>query len=102
MDNTSLLKMMGFARRAHKLSIGTTATIGALKKKQIFLVIVAEDLSDNAYRKIQQNIQNKEVAVYRYGTKADWGRFFNRTELGVLGISDTNFSKPIKKILDNR
>jgi ribosomal protein L7Ae-like RNA K-turn-binding protein len=101
MDNNALFKILGFAYRAQKISIGMTSTVGALKRKQIRLIILAEDLSANAGRKIELLVAETVIPVYRVGSKADWGQLFNRTDVGILGISDTNFAKSIKKILDD-
>ena len=100
MKTEALIKMIGFARRANKLSVGTTATIAALKKRQVSLVIVAVDVSDNACSKMNNAVADGKVTLYRAGTKDEWGCLFNRAELGVLGIKDSNFSKSIQKILD--
>jgi ribosomal protein L7Ae-like RNA K-turn-binding protein len=92
--------MLGFALRARKLSIGMTATIAALKKKQLELVILAEDISENGYRKIKYATEETGVEVCRTGTKSELGQFLNRAEVGVLGIKCANFSKSIKNILN--
>ena len=98
-ENESFLKIIGFANRAHKLTLGATATSVALQKRQLVLIIIAEDLSRNAFSKIQSGLEHNRIPVITLGTKRDWGHFFGRSELGIVGIKDANFSKSLQKML---
>jgi ribosomal protein L7Ae-like RNA K-turn-binding protein len=97
----SLFKIMGFARKAAVLAVGKTATIGSMQKRQLKLVILATDLSPNAAGKLEDDLAARGVPVFKVASKDDWGRFFGRTEVGIIGVKDANFARSVKKILSD-
>ncbi|MCH7678850.1 ribosomal L7Ae/L30e/S12e/Gadd45 family protein [candidate division KSB1 bacterium] len=92
------LKMLGFAHRARKLSLGMTSTLSLLKKGKTHAIILASDVSQNADRKFQTLAVQGRVPIFRCGTKSQFGRFFGREEVGIIGIGDAAFAKAIQKI----
>ncbi len=94
------LKMLGFAHRARKLSLGMTSTLNLLKKGKTQAIILASDASKNADRKFMTLAVQKKVPIFRCGTKSQFGEFFGREEVGIIGIDDASFAKAIQKIFD--
>ncbi len=70
------LKMLGFAHRARKLSLGMTSTLSLLKKGKTCAIILASDVSQNADRKFQTLAVQGRVPIFRCGTKSQFGHFY--------------------------
>ncbi len=94
-----LFKMLGFANRAGKVTLGMTSTIGNLRKRKVQTLILATDLADNAEFTIKSNARNQNVPIFTCCTKDEFGQLFGRNEIGIIGIIDANFAKSINKIL---
>lgn len=95
-----LIKLLGFADRARKLSFGMSATLKALQKGKAHGVILALDVSANTKVKIEHTAKLKKVSVIHCGSKNDFGQRFGREELGVIGILDASFARAIKSIFE--
>jgi ribosomal protein L7Ae-like RNA K-turn-binding protein len=99
-EMSGVIKLLGLAHRAHKLSFGASATLTALQKGKARGVILALDISDNTRVKIENAAQTKHVPVIRFGSKNSLGSRFGREELGVIGVLDNEFAKGIKKFFE--
>ncbi len=95
-----VLKILGFANRARKLTLGMTATVSALKRGGLKLIILAEDCSENTQSKIQLHNRHN-LQVLEYSNKENLGLFFGRGEVGIIGIQDQDFAKSLKKLILN-
>ncbi|MFQ5602671.1 MAG: L7Ae/L30e/S12e/Gadd45 family ribosomal protein [bacterium] len=94
-----LTKILGFANRARKLTLGMSATQKGLQRGKIYLVILAEDLSPNAAMKIHELTEPLNIAVFPCSTKNELGKLFGRNEVGIVGVGDTQFAKSIREIM---
>jgi len=95
-----LLKLLGFANRARKLTFGMHATVSAIRKKNMRLVLLAADLSENSKRKITNEI-GTQTPILTVGSKDFFGRIAGRAELGIVGVVDSSFAKSIRKLVSN-
>ena len=93
------LRLLGLAYRARKLALGKDACMMSLKKGKAQLVVLAEDLSENAAAKVRRLAGGKGVAVVCAGTKDDFGKGFGRDELGILAVEESGFAAAIQKLL---
>ncbi|MFQ5752178.1 MAG: L7Ae/L30e/S12e/Gadd45 family ribosomal protein [bacterium] len=94
-----LFKILGFAQRARKLTLGMSSTLRSLHKGKTHAVILATDISKNTASKIEMTIREYNVPVYIHSTKDVFGQFFGRREVGIIGITDASFAKSISKML---
>ncbi len=97
-DDEKINKLLGFANRARRLTLGMHATLSGIHKKKIYLVLMANDLGKNSESKIINEIPNV-VPVYKFSSKEQLSRLFGRKELGIVGVADQSFATSIKKIL---
>ena len=97
-DDEMVNKLLGFANRARRLTLGMHATLSGIQKKKICLVLLAKDLGKNSESKIIHETPNV-VPVYRFSSKEQLSRLFGRKDIGIVGIADQSFATPIKKIL---
>ncbi|MFQ5677091.1 MAG: ribosomal L7Ae/L30e/S12e/Gadd45 family protein, partial [bacterium] len=90
--------MLRFAHRARKLTFGMTGTANSLRKGKTRVIVLANDLAQNAENKLKPLLSQKRVPIFRCGTKKQLGDFFGRAEIGIIGIDDISFAKAIQKI----
>ncbi len=91
--------MLGLAQRARKLTFGMDATLSAEKRGKLKAVILSSDISENAKRKIESNIDGEKIAISGTVSKDAFGELFKRMELGIIGIVDASFAKAIRENL---
>jgi len=86
-------RLLGLARRARKLAIGSTEVEQQLKKQRVKLLVFAEDASANSRRKVLELARGCPVVTY--GTVAELGALLGREKVAVLGVLDVHFAKGI-------
>jgi ribosomal protein L7Ae-like RNA K-turn-binding protein len=92
-----LTNLLGLVRRARKIAIGTEAVRRELLHKRVELLIFAEDLSASSKRQVVlTGLKLPELII---GTKAEWGEFWGKQDVGVFGILDKNFAEGILRKL---
>lgn len=89
----------GLARRAGFLVSGDDTTIKEVKKKNLYLVILAEDASDNTKKLFEDKCSFRNIDCYHFGNKVEIGGAIGKSPRAVLGIKDKNMALQIKKLL---
>ena len=82
---------VGFAMKANQIVIGTD---NVLSKRDVKIVLLNENLSENAKRKI-----SKKCKVYTF-TDAEFGLISKDASIKVIGIIDNNLSNAIRNLLE--
>lgn len=93
------LNLLGLAKRAGKLVLGTDAVDLALRGSGIAAVVLAEDLSAVSGSRFERLAREKGILVLRFATKEAFGRAFARRDLGVIGLLDAGLAAAIQKAL---
>lgn len=84
-----IFNLVGLARRAGKVAVGTSMLEKMLARKKVALIIFAEDATQNTINNI---LQRKPACSHLvFGTKDEWGQALGRKQVAVLGIIDPNF-----------
>ncbi len=99
-DSGRLLGLLGLARRAGKLTLGTLATRQAIRSRKVCLLLMAQDLSESSATKASQLARAMKIPVFRPCTKADLSGALGRENLGVVGVTDPNLAESIMGIID--
>lgn len=99
-QNDRILGLLGLANRAHKLSLGMTATQKAIARGHCRLLILATDIARNAEEKVGSEAKRHNVPVTSGGSKDDFGRIFGRREVAIIGVNDSGFAKSLSGLLD--
>ena len=89
MSQNKALSMIGLATKAGKVASGEFCTEKEVKSGRAYLVIVADDASDNTKKKFQNMCDFYQVPIYFYKDKD--------TSLVIL---DEGFAKGIRKHID--
>ena len=92
-----MLKTLGLALRAKKLLSGTDMVIEAIRKGQIYLVIVAEDASDNTKKMMQDKTTYYKVPLIIKHKMADLSNAIAKKNRAVIGITDAGFAKILQE-----
>jgi len=93
---------LGFAKKSRNLISGYNACIYAAKKKQLKLLLIAEDVSENTKSKFNKLAKTGNIPIKIYGTKDILSRLTGEVDKGIFGISDSHFAQIIGKELDSK
>ena len=94
-NSSKVLSLVGLATRAGKTVSGEFSTEKSVKTGKGFLVLVAEDASENTRKKFRDMCDFYEVPVYVFGDKEELGKY-----CASLAVQDENFAKAIMKELE--
>ncbi len=91
--------MIGMATKAGKTASGEFMVEKAVKKGDAFLVVVAEDASDNTKKLFRNMCTFYRVPFYIYGTKETLGHGMGKAERASLAVLDGGFGSAVEKKL---
>ncbi|MGI6684819.1 MAG: L7Ae/L30e/S12e/Gadd45 family ribosomal protein [Bacillota bacterium] len=95
--NHKALTLLGFAQRAGKIVSGETGCVASIKQRKTFLVILAEDASDNTKNQIKPLCQIYGIQCLEWGSKIDIGNSIGKSPRAVIGILEKSFADAIRK-----
>lgn len=99
MINNKVLSLVGLATKAGKTVSGEFSTEKAVKTGKAFLVLVAEDASENTKKKFRNMCSFYEVPLYILSDKTGLGRAMGKEFRASLAVTDENFAKAMEKEL---
>ncbi len=102
MANNRLLGTLGLCRRAGKAVLGTDLVCKAMRRKELFSVVLASDASDNTKKKIRDKTAFYSVKLVETEMSSDEiGRAVGKAgSVAVVGIADENFSNALMKHIE--
>ena len=104
MNEKRLRGMLGFAMRAGKAVLGTDTVCKrmAAGKDRISLLLITEDSSDNAKKKLTSKAEFYGIEYKTVNVSSSWlGELLGKTYSPVcVGIADDGFAKEIKLALE--
>jgi len=95
MKPDKVLSMLGIAAKARKVVSGETASENAIKNFEAYLVIVAQDASDNTRKHFNDMCNYRDIPIREYSTKAELGRAIGKDYRSNLAIVDAGLAKAI-------
>ena len=96
-----VLSMLGLATRSRNVVSGGFATEQAVKSGKAYLVIIAEDASDNTRKKYSNMCEFYEVPSVYYSTKDVLGHSMGKEERTTLAVTDEGFADSIQKHVED-
>lgn len=90
------LHNLGLAYRAKKIILGTDYVVDAMRKKKVWLVILAVDASELTKKKINDKAKTYQVEVLTIATADEISQALGGKNAKVIGIIDKGFSLIIK------
>lgn len=91
--------LLGLCSKSGKLTFGTEATEEAILKRNIYLIIVAEDSSEKTKNKFKAICEKRNINLIFYGTIDDNSKAVGKNNKAILGIKDKNMAIAINKII---
>lgn len=92
------LSYIGLATRAGKTASGEFSTEKSVKSGKAFLVVVAEDASDNTRKKFRNSCMFYNVPFCILGTKEELGASTGKELRASLAVLDEGLAKAILKV----
>lgn len=90
-----LLQLVGLARRAGYVAVGTRAVREAASRGEVCVVVVAGDATDNARKRLRSLNGRPDIEVIEFGTRGSLGRAVGREEAVAVGIGDRGLGRRI-------
>lgn len=100
MSRNKELAFLGLAAKAGRTVSGEFATEKGVKSGQVFLVLTAQDASENTKKKFKDMCTYYEVPFYNVGTKEELGSAIGKDYRASLGVTDENFAVAMIKKLE--
>lgn len=95
-----VLSFLGIAAKGRNVVSGEFATEKAVKTGKAYLVIVAEEASDNTKKMFTNMCEFYEVPIAFYGDKDALGHAIGRQMRASLAVTDEGLAKGILKLLE--
>lgn len=94
----NIQSMLGFASKSRQLVSGSTTVEERLKKGQVYLVILAQDLSPKTIKHFSHLCETRQISFYCYGSCSDLGHWIGKPGRGVVGIISAHFAATIRSL----
>ena len=99
MINNKTMSLVGLATKAGKTASGEFSTEKAVKTGKAYLVLVAEDASENTKKKFRNMCTFYEVQLYFLSDKEGLGRAMGKEFRASLAVMDESFAQAMQKEL---
>ncbi len=96
MMQNKALAMLGMAAKARKVVSGEFSVEKAVKTGIAYLVVVAEDASDNTKKNFLNMCDFYECEILIFGSKEELGHAIGKEFRASLAIMDENLAKAVK------
>lgn len=100
MTQDHIYNLLGLAMRAGKVKSGESVLLNDIKKKQIKLVIIATDASENTQKLMNNKCVSNQIPLREFGTRTELGIAIGKSERVNIGITDNGFSKKLLSMID--
>jgi ribosomal protein L7Ae-like RNA K-turn-binding protein len=89
--------LLGLAMRAGKVVSGEEQVINVVRKKKAFLVIVADDASENTKKRIKDKTTHYGVPCVIAGNRHQLGQAIGKDERVLLAVTDQGFAQGLSR-----
>ena len=98
MINKKILGLIGLSARARKIAYGADSVENEIKKRKVYLIIIANDSSDRTKEKFQKLSEIYNIPIYIGGEIEELSKAIGKSNKAILGIEDINLANEIQKI----
>lgn len=98
MINKKILGLIGLAARAREIAFGADSVETAIKKKQVYLIIIAEDSSQRTKDKFIKLSEEHNIPILIIGNIDELSKSIGKSNKAIIGIKNINLSTQIQKI----
>lgn len=96
------LNMLGLAKRAGKIAVGTPLVTGAVRSKNALLVLLTTDAAANAVKRITDSCNYHQVRLINipYSKRELSTAIGSSGDVAAIAILDHNFTKAILQLIE--
>ena len=91
--------LIGICQKAGKLISGEFSCEVAIKKNTVYLVILAEDASENTRKKFKDKCAYRNVPLVEFGTKESLGMAIGKVKRATIAVVDENLAEKIAVLI---
>lgn len=96
-----IYSFLGLATKAGKVISGEETCERAVKDKRVWLVIVANDASENTKKKFGDICRYRGIEVRYFGEKALLGKHIGKDMRSVVAVTGKEFAKRLLELIDS-
>lgn len=93
---------LGFARKSRNLVSGYNGCEDAVKKGKVYLIIVAEDISEKTMEKFKAMGDERRIPFRVFNDKETLSEMTGLHNRGIYAITDENLSEAILREIDGK
>ncbi len=97
--NHKLLTMLGFAKKANKVTSGEEGVKSFLKKHAVKLLIIAEDAPQKKKQNWAEMAQEMQIEYIEACDKESLGIAIGTSPRAIIGVLDEDMAKSLKNIM---
>ena len=99
MQNDKILSMLGLAQKAGGIASGEVAAESAVKAYRAYLLVVAQDASENTRRKMKNMAAYYGTPLVFYATREELGRCIGKDYRSMAAVTQEGFAASLQKKL---
>lgn len=100
MNNKKICGLLGLATRAGKIVFGTEATITAINKNKVNLILISEEAAERTKINFKEICEKNNIPMRIVLKTEELSNSIGKENKVVVGITDINFSKEMIKIIN--
>ena len=93
-----ILGLIGLAARARKICFGADSVEEQIKKKKVYLIIVATNSSDRTKEKFKKLGEEYKTPIIVQGEIEVLSKAIGKSNKAIIGIEEKNIANEIEKI----
>ena len=97
-----VLSLLGIAARARRIASGEFQTEHAVKSGEAYLVMVANDASENTKKRVRSMCEYYQVPMAVYATREELGHCIGKEFRASLAVTDKGLAESVEKKLADK
>ena len=98
--SSKIYGLIGLCQKAGQVVSGEQSCEIAIKKEQVFLLIVATDASANTRKLFKNRCSYRKIPLVEFGTKETLGNAIGKVKRASIGIVDENLANKIALLIE--
>lgn len=95
-----VLNLLGIAKRAGKLVLGTDSVLNVLPSKKVKLLFLASDVSEATHDKFDKKAFFYQIRVVDKYTTSELSAALGVTQIKLIGVIDQGFAEALIKEIE--
>jgi ribosomal protein L7Ae-like RNA K-turn-binding protein len=101
MKTEKIQGLLGLARKAGSVLIGSRETRDGLRRRTVRLVLVASDGSPRDRQRLERVARESRTPLVVVGTREELGQGVGRGPIAVVGLTNANLAAAVRARLDS-